>query len=271
MRHLAFVFALVLLLAAPAQARTICTIVADAETGSVLHETGDCDSRVTPASTFKIPLALIGFQRGVLTDGQSPVWPFKQGYPDWGGAPWRQDVGPAQWMKHSVLWYSQQLTARMGRDHFADAVAALDYGNGDVSGDPGQDNALERSWISSSLRISPREQIEFLNRMLAGDLPLSTSAIAKTVQIVDSQSFDSGWTIWGKTGSAYPRRADGSFDRAHGWGWFVGWAQRGGTTLVFARLTQDDGGESGSAGLRTRSGLLRDWSSLLPQLATAPQ
>jgi beta-lactamase class D len=259
---------LALLLAAsaalPAQARTLCTIVADAATGNVLHETGDCDSRVTPASTFKIPLALIGFDSGVLIDSKTPVWPFKKGYPDWGGAAWQQDVGPAHWMKHSVLWYSQQLTARLGMDHFASAVTALDYGNADLSGDPGQDNALERSWISSSLKISPREQLGFLRRLLAGDLPVSPAAMAATREIVGSESFASGWTIWGKTGSAYPRHADGSFDRRHGWGWFVGWGQRGGTTLVFARLTQDEGGESGSAGLRTRSSLLRDWSSLLP-------
>ena len=44
-----------------AQARIICTIVADAGSDEVFLEKGDCASRVTPASTFKVPLAVMGY------------------------------------------------------------------------------------------------------------------------------------------------------------------------------------------------------------------
>jgi beta-lactamase class D len=53
------ILALSLLAAAvslPAQGRTICTVVADARDGRVLVEEGNCRTRVTPASTFKIAL-----------------------------------------------------------------------------------------------------------------------------------------------------------------------------------------------------------------------
>ena len=43
-----------------AEARTICTVLADAGSGAVVMEQGDCRTRVTPASTFKIALALAG-------------------------------------------------------------------------------------------------------------------------------------------------------------------------------------------------------------------
>jgi beta-lactamase class D len=252
---------LVLALALPSQARTICTVVADAHTGAILLQDGDCASRATPASTFKIPLAVIGFDTALLTDPHAPAWPFRDGYPDWGGAAWRQDTDPAHWMKHSVVWYSQEITRRLGSAAFAASVAALDYGNADVTGDPGYDNGLERSWISSSLQVSPLEQVGFLRRLLKGNLPVSSHASEATQAIVEANRVGA-WTIWGKTGSAFPRNADRSFDRAHGWGWYVGWAKGGNSTLVFARLTQDEGGEKGSAGLRTRDGLLADWAGL---------
>ena len=93
MKPVSILFALALLaLAAPAQARTLCTLIADPETRSVLLSEGDCESRVTPASTFKVPLAVMGFDAGVLKSAHDPVLPFRQGYPDWGGAPWQREV-----------------------------------------------------------------------------------------------------------------------------------------------------------------------------------
>src|SRR5262249_26288194 len=89
-------------LAAFAHARPICTIVADAATGQpVLHE-GQCADRVTPASTFKIALALMGYDAGFLKDEHTPVQHFKPGDPDWGGEAWHQPIDPALWIKHSV-------------------------------------------------------------------------------------------------------------------------------------------------------------------------
>lgn len=255
----AFAFALSAL---PARATTLCTIVAEAVSGAVLLEEGDCAARATPASTFKVTLAAMGFDAGVLVDQHGPVLEFREGYPDWGGEAWRQPADPARWMEHSVVWYSQQVAKALGAPTLERYAKAFDYGNADFSGDPGKDNALERAWISSSLQASPREQVRFLSRLVTGQLPVSSHARAMTMAIVQSQPAGE-WTIWGKTGSAYPRLADGSFDRAHGWGWYVGWAVRGDTTLVFARLTQNDGTISGHGGNWTRETVLADWPQLV--------
>ncbi|MEJ8571634.1 class D beta-lactamase [Microbaculum marinum] len=245
-----------------AHAGTICTIVANARSGQVLLEEGDCDRRVTPASTFKIALSLMGFDAGLLKDAHDPVLPFRQGYPDWGGEAWTQPTDPARWMRYSVVWYSQQLTPQLGADRLHDYAQAFGYGNADFSGDPGKDNGLERAWISSSLHISPREQIEFLRKLVGRQLPVSSHAVEMTRAIVETNVLPGGWAVSGKTGGAYPRRPDGSFDRAHGWGWYVGWASRGSDSLVFARLAQDEVQTPGSPGLRTRDGLLREWDAL---------
>jgi beta-lactamase class D len=259
------ILALSLLAAAvspPAQAGTICTVVADAEDGRVVVEQGDCRTRVTPASTFKIALALMGFDSGFLTNAHSPRLPFRAGYVDWGGEPWTQATDPARWMKYSVLWYSRQITHSLGVERLQSYASAFGYGNADFSGDPGKDNALERAWIISSLRISPLEQIAFLQRLVNRTLPVAPHAFDEVGRIVEMTRLPDGWNAHGKTGMAFPRKADGTFDEARAYGWFVGWATKGDRTLVFARLIQDERQEAGTAGNRARDAFLKELPSL---------
>lgn len=267
MKYLIPILIVLISSAFPASAKTICTIMADASSGEVLLSQGDCRTRVTPASTFKIPLSLMGFDAGYLASANAPVLPFKTGYPDWGGSNWTRPTDPQRWMKYSVVWYSQQITALLGADrlqHYTRQV--LDYGNGDVSGDPGRNNGLERSWISSSLKIAPLEQIAFLRKLVNRELPVAREAIERTMAIVEATEVGDGWTIFGKTGAAYPRKANGSFDRSRGWGWFVGWARKGDRTVIFARLNQDERREKGSAGVRNKKAFLQQWPQLIAQV-----
>jgi len=263
--RLIFVLFAFLVLSFPARAGMICTLVADADTGAVLVEEGDCDRRVTPASTFKVPLAVMGFDAGLLIDPHSPSLPFQPGYADWGGPNWRVNTDPTHWMTHSVVWFSQLLTPRLGADELTRYAQALGYGNADFSGDPGRNNGLERAWIGSSLKISPREQVAFLARLVTLDLPVSRPAITSTLAILQSPGTFASWQLWGKTGSAFPRNADYSLDRARGWGWYVGWAQRDGRRLVFARLDQDEARNQVSGGLRARDAFLAAWPTLAPR------
>lgn len=254
--------------AAADSAATLCTIVAD-RNGKVLFEEGPaCGDRVTPASTFKVALAVMGFDAGVLKGPDDPVLPFKKGYPDWGGDAWRRPVGPKSWMHDSVVWYSQQIARRLTAERLTSYAKTLDYGNADFSGDPGKDNGLDRSWIGSSLKISPREQIGFIARLTAGRLPVSADAMKQSAALLDRHEAG-GWTIRGKTGSAFPRKADGTLDRARGWGWYVGWAERGGQRLVVVRLRQDVRRETESGGIRSRTSVLRDWTGLVDQQAVS--
>lgn len=248
---------------APTLARDLCTLIADAPSRAVIYQEGDCQTRVTPASTFKTPLAAMAFDAGILTSAQAPVLPFKPGYADWGGAAWQQDTDPQMWMANSNVWYSQRLAEMLGAERLARYARDFGFGNADFSGDPGQNNGLERAWISSSLRVSPMEQAGFVAALIEGKLPISPAAHAGTLSVVQKAGSVSGWDIFGKTGSAYPRQHNGQFDRARGWGWFVGWAQKDGRRVVFARLAQDTQREAVSGGLRARDALLRDWPDLI--------
>jgi beta-lactamase class D len=256
---LAFATALVLAvvgLPPLAQARTLCTAIADARSGKVLLAQGGCEKRVTPASTFKIAISLMGFDSGVLTDAHAPALPYRESYAAW-RPEWRRTTDPADWMAKSVVWYSQQITTSLGETRFRAYVHAFRYGNEDVSG------GLTRAWLGSSLQISPLEQIDFLSRMLRGDLPVSPHALEMTERITALPESADGWSVHGKTGSGAPYAADGAYDRAHEYGWFVGWAKRGSRTITFANLIQNDGVAEEPAGLRARRELLAALPSLL--------
>lgn len=247
----------------PSEARTICTIVADAADGAIILEKGDCKTRVTPASTFKVPLAVMGYDSGFLENAEEPVLPFIQGYPDWGGDNWRQPTTPKRWMEFSVVWYSQRITEFLGYEQLRDYADAFGYGNGDMTGDPGKNNGLERSWIASSLKISPHEQVAFLSKLVNHELPVSAEAMDAAMDILERRDIADGWGVQGKTGMAYPRKPDGNFDYNRPWGWYVGWARRDERTVVFARLVQDEKKLEPRTSLRARDTILKELPAIL--------
>lgn len=248
---------------AAAETEILCTLMEEAGMeqageGRLLVEEGNCSERHAPASTFKIAIALMGYDAGILTAPHAPELPFRKGYVDWREA-WKEPSDPTRWMRESVVWYSQQVTTRLGAERFQEYVNAFDYGNRDVSGDKGEGNGLTDAWLSSSLRISPREQVAFLQKLLAGALPVSAEAVENTTAIIDYGVRPGGWHVYGKTGTGLPRDQHGSLMWGHPFGWFVGWAEREGRTVVFARLIQESEKPEGSAGGKARDGLFAEY------------
>lgn len=215
-----------------------CTLIVDAGSGVKLRRDGACDRRVSPASTFKVPLALMGYDSGILADEHSPRWDYK---PEFNAV--KRDhkpVDPTIWEKDSVLWFSQEITRKLGGKRFAGYVGGFAYGNGDLSGNPGKEDGLTRSWLSSSLKISPDEQVGFIGRMLDRSLPVSARAVDLTAAVLPP--FQAGeWQVKGKTGTGWLTGKSGKIDRNKPFGWFVGWADKGERRIVFARLLVNDG------------------------------
>lgn len=238
-----------------AETTIVCTLATDAASGDVLVEEGDCAGRMPPASTFKVAIALMGFDSGILTSPNAPELPFKEGYVAW-RPEWKQPTTPERWMKYSVVWYSQQVNLKLGMERYKRYAEAFDYGNADVSGDPGKDNGLTRAWLSSSLRISPREQVVFVRRMISGDLPVSAEAVANTAAITDYGVMGDGWRIHGKTGAGLPKDAQGNLLSGQPFGWFIGWAEKDGRTVAFARLIQESEKPSSPPGFKARDGVI---------------
>ncbi|WP_296950808.1 class D beta-lactamase [uncultured Massilia sp.] len=247
-----------------AAAPLACTEIADAAGGAALVRDGRCAERVTPASTYKIPLVLMGFDSGLLRDEHAPRLPFKPGYADWQPS-WRADTDPAGWIRNSTVWYSQQVATRLGAARVQDYLDRFGYGNRDLSGAPG-DPALALSELSPTLKISADEQVAFLRKVATRSLPLSRHAYETSARLLQVRTLGNGWRIHGKTGTAMARRADGSEQAGQMLGWFVGWASKDGRTLVFARLEQQAQQDGTYAGARVRDAMLRELEQRLPTL-----
>ena len=84
-----------------------------------------------PASTFKIPNALIGLEVGSIGD-ENEVF-------HWDGKPnprpeWERDQTLATGMRYSVVWMFQEVARRTGKERMKDWLTKLDYGNRDIRG-----------------------------------------------------------------------------------------------------------------------------------------
>lgn len=236
-----------------------CNLIVDAASGETLYQSGVCDQRVSAASTFKVPLALIGYDMGILVDAHTPSWDYKPEFKAFKRD--QRTVDPTIWEKDSVVWFSQEITRRLGDKRFADYVSKFNYGNMDISGNAGKNDGLTHSWLSSSLKISPVEQVNFLRNVISRKLPVSEKAYAMTDAILPQ--FQAGdWQVQGKTGSSWLRDKTGKIDERRPFGWFVGWAMKDGRKVVFARLVVDSEPTKERMGLKARE----DFLAKLPQL-----
>lgn len=235
-------------------ASELCTLIVDAASGAPIVKTGtNCTTRVTPASTFKIAISLMGFDSGVLKDGHGPAWPYEAGYPDWAGDAWKGNIDPTDWMKRSVFWYSQQVVKKLGQAQFQNYVTSFKYGNQDVSAVEVQQPGNNGVWVMSSLQISPIEQVAFLRNIVNRELPVSAHSYQMTEEITQQDDVN-GWKVHGKTGTGSPGQ-DNKYRADQAYGWYVGWARKGSQALVFARLIQDEKAQTPNAGLRARNQL----------------
>ena len=128
------------------------------------------------ASTYKVPLAIIGFDIGILENPQIPVITYDQSFEEDLAAEiegvsidlraiWGKEVNPYLWMQKSCVWYSQQLSRKLEMQQTQDYLAKFRYGNQAITNKPNY-------WLprEGTLNISVEEQVEFFKRFLAKDL-----------------------------------------------------------------------------------------------------
>ena len=60
---------------------------------------------------------------------------------------------------------------------------------------------LTDSWVSSSLKILPKEQADFLQKLVECKLPVSRESYDKTKKIMFIQEMSGGWKLCGKGGN----------------------------------------------------------------------
>lgn len=180
------------------------------------HDAGRAATRFVPASTFKIPNALIGLARGSVRDVDEAL--------PYGGAPqpfpqWAWDMGLREAIAMSNVPVFQALARRTGLGPMREEVERLDYGNGEIG------DRVDRFWLDGPLAISAIGQVRFLDRLARGALPLPTEVQAAVRGIVLLEQGE-GWALYGKTG--WQNAPDA------GVGWWVGWVEREDRIYPFA-------------------------------------
>lgn len=198
-----------------------CFLLFNMKTGKYEKEVGTtCREQFVACSTFKVPLAVMAFDSGILKDEKEVL--------KWDGvqrkkvAEWNQDHNAQTWMAHSVVWFSQRLTPKLGEENFRKYLKDFNYGNQDIS------HGITDAWLvspsspDSSLRVSPYEQVEFLKALWKGDLPASKRSMELTRKITYRETTPSGFVLSGKTGSNFYDN-DGQVQL----GWFISHLQRG--------------------------------------------
>ena len=107
-------------------------LLQELESGKLLTAANaQCDTRLSPASTFKIPHALVALETGVVTTDSVERW---DGTTYERQAKWNQDHTVISALRPSVLWFFQRIAPRIGAERMTQWLARFDYGNRATSG-----------------------------------------------------------------------------------------------------------------------------------------
>lgn len=182
-------------------------VLRDIKTGKTfVYNQERANTRQTPESTFKVPNALIGLQVKAVRD----EYDVKR----WDGVKhefdtWNRDHTLGSAMRESAIWYYQAMARDIGEQRMNDWLQKISYGNANMSG------GIDQFWLSSSLEITPLEQVDFMEKLYKEELPFDGS-VMKTVKRMMIQEEGDHYTLYGKTGT---RLSD------LGLGWFVGFIE----------------------------------------------
>lgn len=188
------------------------------------------DTRRSPCSTFKIISSMLALENGIIDPQDSThTW---SGERFW-NENWNQDIAFQEAFRTSCVWYFREVTDEMGPEMVQDGLDKLMYGNCDISDWEGRLNtnnnnrALTGFWIESSLKISPKEQTEVMERIFGPDSVCSqkTREELKQVMLV-TEPEKTTLPIYGKTGMG---KAGGIVVDA----WFTGLTKKEEETICF--------------------------------------
>jgi beta-lactamase class D len=180
---------------------------------------------ILPASTFKIANSIVALETGVVVDPDRDVFKWDgvvRGYPDW-----NRDHTLRSAIAASVVPVYQELARRIGRERMQKFVDAFDYGNRDISG------PIDRFWLDGAMRISPLQQIRFLDRLWRRHLPVSERSQALTIDILPVTRVGDA-LIRAKSGLVGVDEKSPSAGAGARVGWLVGFAEKGTSRSVFA-------------------------------------
>lgn len=195
-----------------------CFILYDSESDTYIeYNRLTCDSGYIPASTFKIPHALIALEEKVVTDTNQVIkwdgheWPMKA---------WNQDQTLKTSLKYSCVWVYTGFARQIPIDTYYRYVRDFGYGNQDLRG------PSDRFWLAGSFRISARQQVEFLRKFYNYRLPVSKRSVDLVKDCIILEKTPD-YIFSGKTGGGMISDTDYIM-------WLVGYVEKEGYTYFYA-------------------------------------
>lgn len=177
-----------------------------------------------PASTFKLANLLVALETGAVHD-------LDQVY-RWDGvqrpvAAWNVDHTVRDALQVSALPVFQRIARSVGEPRMAAWLTRLGYGNAKISG------GIDRFWLDGGLRVTPVQQVEFVERLLLGTLPVSDRSQRLVRDAVPATPAGCDAVIRAKTGWARPNGEAGPDI-----GWWVGWVELPREVWMFASVVE---------------------------------
>jgi beta-lactamase class D len=177
------------------------------------------DTAALPASTFKLFSSLVALETQVIHAADEII--------PWDGVTRSRtetntDLSLRDAFRVSSVAHYQHLVREIGSGRMGVLLREAAYGNMNMDG------GLETFWLSGDLRISPRQQIEFMVRLYNGELPFRPEVIRAVKDIALMEETDT-YKLRAKTGLAVVGDLENT-------GWAVGWVEKDHNVYFFATL-----------------------------------
>lgn len=220
-----------------------CFVLYDEATDNFIsYNPARCDSGYIPASTFKIPHAIIALEEGIVKDTSQII---KWNGHVWPNANWNQDQTLKTSIKYSCVWVYTGFAQQIGIKRYQKYVRDFNYGNKDLTGQP------TRFWLAGLFRISANQQIDFLRKFYHHDLPVAERSVNLVKDCIVLEQTDQ-YKFSGKTGGGMLTDTDYIM-------WLVGYIERDGKVYYYAmNFKSDDFNGTSQARYEITKGILRE-------------
>ena len=181
-----------------------------------IHNPDRANQMFIPASTFKIPHTIIALQTGVVSSVDEVL--------PWDGKvrrirSWNKPQSLREAIQNSTVPIYQAIARKVDLDRMKKLLVEFRYGNQNPS------EPVDRFWLQGPLRISPNQQINFLQRLYKRSLPARRSVQEDVIDILKRDS-STKFVHRGKTGW--------EISSSPAIGWYVGWHEIKHDVVFFA-------------------------------------
>lgn len=223
-----------------------CVIIGAAGESPAVSDAVECDHPTAPASTFKIPHALLVLQLGVITPSTVVEWDGSAAGPE----VWHRAHTVESAIRWSVVPFFQHTARRIGVERMRQGLATLGYAADGFDGD------VSTFWLNGDLVVTPREQFAFLGRFVAGSLPIAaahSATVRDALRMPDGQVTNASGThafrlAW--PGAVIVRLKTGNAEvKGERVSWAVGVIESRGTDYVVVARVRGEAALEGTAGL----------------------